>query len=218
MDITTIPYHIKKIISLITAPAKGVKPTFEEYHVIKALLVLYEKEPIGRQLLSRYLGISITATRTLIKRLKSVKLVDVDPVGGCFLTTYGHEIVKRILNVIVWLGDVTEVLDQPLLLYKKAYAFLIKRGVELFELHGITNVRDVIIRHGAVAVVIVYISNSSAYIPPYRDFDENRHPSLRRLRSHSNVEDRDAIVIVFAENKLIAEKALLHALLELNIL
>lgn len=209
---------LKKILSMVVTPAKGIKPLFEEYHVIKALLILYEKGPVGRRLLSRYLGLSMTSTRTLVKRLKVLRLVNVDPVGGCILTNYGYEVVGKILKVVTYSCDVTEILDRSLLLHKKAYAFLIKRGIELFKPYNITMIRDAIIRYGAIATVIIYVMNGRAFIPPCEEFNEDIYPSLRKLKDFLMAENHDVIVVIFADDMTIAEKSFFYALLELNLL
>lgn len=209
---------IKNLILLATAPIRGIKPMFNEFHIIKTLLLLYEKEPIGRQLLSRYLGISITTARTLVKRLRSLNLIDVDPIGGCILTDRGREIVKRILEIITNSINVTRILDSSLLLYEKAFAFLIRRGIELLNSYGLTTIRDTIIKHGGIAVLIIYIMNNYAFIPPCEDYNENTVPSLRKLRDILGAKNNDVIIVIFANDERNAEKAFFHTVLELNIL
>lgn len=209
---------IKETIKSIAASIKGVKPAFDEYHIIKALLILYEKEPIGRQLLSKYLGIGITSTRTLIKRLKRFNLINVDPIGGCILTEHGRRIAEKILDLVVGPFEVTNMLDDSLLVYKKAFAFLIKRGINMLEFHGISTVRDIVVRHGARACIIVYILNSTAYIPPYKEFNEELNPSLKKLRNLFQAQDQDVIIISFTDDIITADRSVFKALLELNIL
>lgn len=214
----TSSLSIKEVLKLAVAPIKGVKPAFNIYHIIKTLVLLYEKGPLGRQLLSKYLGIGITSTRTLIKRLKSLNLLDVDPVAGCILTNYGREVADKILSLVVRGGDVTKILDPPLVLYEKAYAFLIKRGVEVLKKYDITYVRDTIIKNEAKATIIVYVVGGEAYIPPQKDLNEKCYPSLRRLTGILDARDLDAIFVIFADSETIAEKTFFYTLLELDLL
>ncbi|MEM2512110.1 MAG: DUF4443 domain-containing protein [Ignisphaera sp.] len=197
---TITPQSIKEILQRAVAPIKGVKPTFNEYHVIKFLLVLHKKEPLGRQLLSKYLGLSITSIRTLTKRLKILDLINIDPVAGCTLTEYGRELVNKILNIAVKGGEITNVLDNSLLLYGKAYVFLIKKGLELIKHYDVSYLRDTVIKNKAKAAIIVYVMEGKAYIPPYTELDENRFPSLRKIRNLLNAVDFDIIIVIFAEN------------------
>ncbi|MEM1560042.1 MAG: DUF4443 domain-containing protein [Ignisphaera sp.] len=215
---TITPQSIKEILQRAVAPIKGVKPTFNEYHVIKFLLVLHKKEPLGRQLLSKYLGLSITSIRTLTKRLKILDLINIDPVAGCTLTEYGRELVNKILNIAVKGGEITNVLDNSLLLYGKAYVFLIKKGLELIKHYDVSYLRDTVIKNKAKAAIIVYVMEGKAYIPPYTELDENRFPSLRKIRNLLNAVDFDIIIVIFAENENVAEEAFFITLLDLSIL
>lgn len=213
-----MPQSIKEIIQKAVAPVKGVKPTFNEYHVIKFLLILNEKEPLGRQLLSKYLGLSITSIRTLTKRLKALNLINIDPVAGCTLTNYGRELINKILDIAIKGGEITNILDKPLLLQGKAYVFLIKKGFELLRQYDVSYLRDTIIKHKAKAAIIIYVLEGRAYIPPHTELDENRFPSLRKIRNLLNATDFDTIIVIFAENENIAEEAFFITLLDLSIL
>ncbi|MEM4908660.1 MAG: DUF4443 domain-containing protein [Ignisphaera sp.] len=209
---------LKDIVARTLSSTKGVKPSFDDYHVIKTLLILYERGPMGRQLLSKNLGIGITPVRTLIKRLKLLNIIEVDPVAGCFLTSYGYRIAESIRNTISNIIEASNILDKEFLLYEKSYAFLIKKGTAILRQFNVTNVRDHIIRYGAKAVIIIYIENDLAYIPPYREFNEKGYISLKKLRSILKAENEDAIILIFSNSDIEAEKALYSALLELNIL
>ncbi|MEM3980788.1 MAG: DUF4443 domain-containing protein, partial [Ignisphaera sp.] len=201
---TMTPQSIKDIVQKAVAPIKGIKPTFNEYHVIKFLLILNEREPLGRQLLSKYLGLSITSIRTLIKRLKALNLINIDSVAGCMLTDYGRELVNKILSIAIKGGEITNILDKSLLLQEKAYVFLIKKGLERLRQYNVSYLRDNIIKHKAKAAIIIYVLEDKAYIPPYVELDENRFPSLRKIRNLLNATDFDIIIVIFAENESIA--------------
>ncbi len=71
---------------LVAEPRRGVKPAYEEYHVIAGMLLMLDS-PIGRPSLSKRLGLGDTAAKTMIRRLvehgfaervgrSGVKLVD----------------------------------------------------------------------------------------------------------------------------------------------
>lgn len=210
---------LKEILNNILIPSRGMKPFFEVHHVIKMLLILYEKGSMGRQLLSKNLGIGITSVRTLIKRLKSLNLIYVDPVAGCILTPHGIEIAEKIRSVVSNPIEISGMLDKDFLLSEKSYGFLIKNGVPILSTFNLIEVRDLIIRYGAKAVIIIYLENGITYIPPYKkEFNENIYPSLKRLRMLFNAEDKDVMILIFSNTVNEAEKALYSTLLELNIL
>jgi DNA-binding MarR family transcriptional regulator len=209
---------IKEVVTKIVLPIRGVKPTFNEYHVLKTLLILYEKGPLGRQLLSKHLGISVTSVRTLVNRLRRMNLIEIDSVAGCILTPYGQAFVEKLLKLVNFGGDVTSILEKSLLLYNKAYCFLLRNGFALLKRFDVSYLRDTLIRYKAKAAIIAYILGDKVYIPPYEDLNENVFPSLRKLRDILGGKNFDAIITVFAENERIAEEAFFLTLLELNIL
>jgi len=209
---------LKELVQKTVAPIKGVRPAFNEYHVIKTLLLLYEKEPLGRNLLSKYLGLGVTSTRTLMKRLKELSIIYIDPVAGCLLTDYGRLLLKRVFSLVAKGGDVTEILDRSLLLYTRAFAFLLKKGVEILNRYDVTYIRDTIIKHTARASVVVYIDDGKAYIPPDKNLNEELYPSLQKLKHVLNAGDSDVIFLIFADDESRAEKAFFFSLLDLNII
>jgi DNA-binding MarR family transcriptional regulator len=209
---------LKDVIIKVISPIKGVKPSFNEYHVLKALLVLYEKGPLGRQLLSRYLGLSTTSVRTLVNRLKKLNIIETDPVAGCILTVYGQSLVERIQKLVVFGKDASDILEKNLLLYNKAYSFLLRKGLELLKQFSVSYLRDTIIKYKAKAVIIAYVQDDKVYIPPYRDLNEDLFPSLKKIKNLLAAQNLDIIVIIFAEDEKTAEEAFLLTLLELNVL
>jgi predicted transcriptional regulator len=206
---------IKTLLHEIAASRKGIKPAFEPAHVIKALLILYEREPIGRNTLSKMLGLQVTSTRTLIRRMKEYELLLVDVVGGCYLTEGGKKIVEKILSVMPKIVEVTRILGEDIRLAKCAWACVVRQGAVLIQNIGVVNVRDKIIAHGSKAALIIFISNGHAYLPPERLFDETRYSNLKSLREFLAAENGDAIIISFSEDPARAEIALLNAVIDL---
>jgi len=72
-----------------------VRRGYSVYHAIKLLDLLNSQGPLGRMLISRLLGIGEGSARTLVRSLRSLGLVDVDMVGGAFLTARGREVLSR---------------------------------------------------------------------------------------------------------------------------
>jgi hypothetical protein len=206
---------LKALLQEIAASRKGVKPSFEAVHVIKTFLILYENEPMGRNTLSKMLGLSITSTRTLIRRMREWSLVNVDVIGGCYLTERGREVATKILNTVPKVCDVSKVLGEDLRLAGYAWASLIRHGVPLIEKIGIINVRDRVIAYGSKAALIVFISNGQAYIPPDYSLNEMKYGSLKRLREFLVASDKDAILVSFSEDVTKAERALLNVIIDL---
>jgi len=199
----------------IVASKKGVRPSFEPAHAVKLLLILYEREPIGRNTLSKMLSLSITSVRTLIRRMKEWELISVDTVGGCYLTNKGREVVSKILSIVPRICDISRIIGEDLRLAKYAWASVIKQGVALIEKIGIVNVRDSVVAHGSKASLIIFASNEHTYIPPDYSFNETKYSSLRRLKELLAPGNGDAIIVSFSEDPIRAEKALLNTIIDL---
>ena len=206
---------LNKLFFDISSSRRGVKPSFEPAHVLKALMLLYENEPIGRTKLSKLLGIGVTSTRTLIRRLKDYKLILIDDVGGCILTEKGREIISMINEVVAKVENVSTIIEDDLKLAQSSYASVIRNGVDIINKIGIVNVRDKVIYYGAKAALIIFADEEHVYIPPDKTFNELKYRSLAKLKQFLHIAPGEAVVVAFADNAQIAEKALLNAIIEL---
>jgi len=89
----------RKILeALVKEKAPGPIPSFQIFHIIKAL-ELISHTPVGRGMLAKKLGIGEGATRTLIERLKDEQIISISK-SGCTLTKKGEQLWKRIEKVI----------------------------------------------------------------------------------------------------------------------
>ncbi len=194
--------------------ARGhVKPMYNEYHVLKALLTIERKEPIGRIALSRELGIGVASTRTLVKRLLELGVVEVDTVGGCFLTELGRRILSFIHSSIKRIERVTPCIGPDLALDREAYAALIAPSIA--GKRSAITLRDTFVRYGASAALIACIRGGRAVLPPDFTADERSLPSLRVLREALGASEGDYIAVTYARDARLAEEALYRGLVEL---
>ena len=89
----------RKILeTLMKEKAPGPTPSFQIFHIIKAL-ELISHAPVGRGMLAKKLGIGEGATRTLIERLKNEQIISISK-SGCTLTKKGEQLWKRIEKII----------------------------------------------------------------------------------------------------------------------
>lgn len=89
----------RKILeTLVKEKAPGPTPSFQIFHVIKAL-ELISHAPVGRGMLAKKLGIGEGATRTLIERLRDEQIISISK-SGCTLTKKGEQLWKRIEKII----------------------------------------------------------------------------------------------------------------------
>ncbi len=150
-----------EVVSKICTARRGIKPSFDYGHVALALLYLLNHEPLGRQLLSKYLGLGEASTRTLIKRLREQGLIDIDRVGGAILTSIGKEVAICLDSCIPLVKDVPPHNIAP---WRHVIAVVIRQGVEVVKRIGIVAARDVAIACGAEGATIMFV-NDRIYIP-----------------------------------------------------
>ena len=200
------------------AGAKGrVKPNFSEYHVVKALLIIYEEEPVGRQVLSRRLGLGEASTRTLIRRLRELGIVTVDPVGGCVLTEKGRECVGSFLLRVRIIGDMSGSIKGRLRISECSYGVVVKGYSSAVGPGTVTKLRDLIVKHGADGALVLSVRNGKFYMPgPGGGVGEDEIPELRDVRGGiTGVGEGDLILVSFGGDLEECERALIGALLDL---
>ena len=194
--------ELHKIVSYTLAPRRGVKPTINEVHIMKTLILLYTKGPLGRQALSKILGIGESSVRTLIRRLKELGLVNVSKAGGAYLTNTGEAIVKRLLEKIV----PPKVIDisglNYLKLSRKACAIVLRDYCK--EKPDVLHIRDSLIRYGAEAALIICVRKGKLVLlsPQGNGIDETALKELNELKNKLNVElhNYDLILVSYAES------------------
>ncbi|HDI02404.1 MAG TPA: DUF4443 domain-containing protein, partial [Ignisphaera sp.] len=170
--------------------------------------------PIGRTSLAKELRLGIASTRTLIKRLRELGIVDVDLVGGCYLTKKGREIVDTFFKYVKTISDLSNVVERDLKLANYAYGALLRLCTSA-ESISIVEWRDIFVRYGAKATLIAKIINGKAILPPDENIGENVYPSLRKVREKFNAEEGDYIVITFSDTLTIAEESLIKGLIDI---
>jgi len=85
---------IQIVLTKAVETRQGNKPKFDEGHVIMSLFYISQLQPVGRILLMKKTGLSEASIKTLLKRLREMKLIQTDPVGGNTLTEEGNKIVS----------------------------------------------------------------------------------------------------------------------------
>jgi hypothetical protein len=147
------------ITKIVREKYLGPFPTFSELHVVSMLLLLGQCGSVGRQSLSRQLGLGEGAVRTLIRRLKSARLVDVNR-SGCGLTSQGQGLFQGLQTLIPQIipidGDVlaSDRYSSAVLISKGATK--VKKGLEQ---------RDAAIRSGATSAVTLILSGGVFMMP-----------------------------------------------------
>lgn len=189
----------------------GPAPTFGELHAWKALWLLGTKKSMGREVLSRELGIGPGAGRTLIRRLRSGNFIVVGP-SGCTLSKKGLRVGRHLESLILSIMP----LDAGKLAITKSNAAAHIRGMWAKVKLGVEQ-RDAAIRAGAVGATTILYMNGRFSIPQGSDDCERDFPDAvwRRLRSSLALQHGDVVIVASAESPPVANDGALAAALTL---
>ncbi len=204
-----------ELLKSIVAPHRGVKPSFELHHVLKALMILKENEPLGRHILSKQLSLGVSSTKTLVRRLKVYGLVSIDPVGGCILTQKGRLLVDSITSIIKRIYNISDLVRETLKLANYAYAALLSNYKANILSIGISNVRDILISYGAKAALIIFVDKYHIFIPPDDKLNERVYPILTTIANYMEASYSDVILISYSDNDVVAESSLYSGLVNI---
>ena len=206
-----VPFINVEIVTLLNqavTPKKGNKPNFDEAHVLLALDIIKKEQPIGRHLLMRKLGLSEASTRTLIRRLRELGLVNIDKVAGIILSGKGKELLGYFLQRTVVLESIK--LDT---INWDASCLILRNSSSLIEKIGILELRDLIIRSGATRTLIGIVDMEEKIELPPKTFNESEE--VKKLKGEikeklTNVMKPYDLVIFFEpRNNYLAYKILL---------
>ncbi len=191
-----------EIVTYVLTPRRGVKPSLNESHVLKALLTLYHKGPMGRQFLSRVLSVGEASARTLIRRLKELELVEVTQAGGAYLTRKGMDVVEKFLEAVIPPKQIDTSCFNYLKLSKEA-CFAILKG-KCRDKVNVLKIRDSLIRYGANAALVMCVRRNKIILlsPGNKGVDENTIEELRLFKEkiHVTLNDNDLILVSFANS------------------
>jgi predicted transcriptional regulator len=201
--------HTLLSISKLSSP--GPTPAFNVVHVCRAVLYVGDEGPIGRIELSRKLGLGQGAVRTIIRHLADARVVDTAK-GGCVLTQRGVGLYKALSSK---LSEVRPLNARQLALDKESAAVLV-RGSGRIVRRGIEQ-RDAAIRAGATGACTLVCRNRELVMPMSEDEDWKLASGdlLQELRKTFGPSNNDAITIVSAVSKELAEHCAMAAALTL---
>jgi len=163
------------ILSKVTLPKKGNKPNFDDAHVLLALDIIEREQPIGRHLLMKKLSLTEASTRTMIKRLKELSLINIDKVAGIFITENGRKLLLNLHNRAKIIEDVN-----LSTLGWKGQAIIVRNGKAILDRIGLLNLRDLIIKQGADHTIIAVINEEGKIELPPKTFDESEE--IKKLK------------------------------------
>jgi len=180
--------------------AAGPSPSFTELHLAKAIEVIGE-EPIGRAGLSERLQLGEGATRTLIDRLQTERLITISK-AGCELTKNGLSILK----------DLKSRFPKKLKVPKSSITVgghnfgILARNAASKVTNGIEQ-RDSAVRAGASGAVTLIFQQGRLFMPPPAKIESKEWPEIsRQLLELFQPEENDVIIIGGADTEEKAEQ------------
>jgi hypothetical protein len=206
---STLPKEgvLKKIRALAEAPSVGPSPGFTYPQVCGALLLIGDKENVGRAQLSKTLGLGEGTARTIIKHFSRAGMVKTTQ-KGCALTSKGMVLHKQLRSK---LSKMFPVDAKQLALDNTSTAVLVKGSARKVR-QGIEQ-RDAAIRAGAAGACTILVKNGRFLIPS--GSEEWRlgadDPLAQELNSVFQPHSDDVIIIASASERTIADYAAIAA-------
>ncbi len=199
--------EVRLLLKLAEA-RKGITPSFTPYHLLRTLLILNEREGVGRPALCTTLKLGEASVKTMLKRLREAELVVSRRPSGTALTPSGRELVMRLSEAISFIND----LDVSDLCRDCIGSVAIIRGgeVKLQEFGGVIKARDAVVREGGVGAVILFARGKELMLPVPEGLTPFRGYRLGgELLSKTELREGDAALIALCpKSKNCAEVAI----------
>ena len=135
-----------------------MSPDYSEAHVLKVLQLIGSSRGIGRQKLSKEIGVGEGTVRTMIRRLKREGLVDSSR-RGLTLTNSGTEALTDLLRFM----KETEITNTEVTVGTHDYAVLVKQAANHIR-NGMEQ-RDVALLAGAIGATTLMYDGERLYMP-----------------------------------------------------
>jgi len=189
--------------------APGRAPFFMEAHLVKALMTLDAKGPVGRVRLAKTLGLGEGTIRTLIRHFENEGLIK-STKTGITLTNSGRRLASNLKSRI---SDETDVPRSSLTVGPFNIAVLIKNAAHAIK--GGLEQRDAAIKVGAQGATTLTYSRGRLNMPNVEEDVFRDAPAIREtLVSKLKPRENDVIIIGSANDRLAAELGALAATLE----
>jgi len=185
----------------------GPQPTFSQYHIVRAILVLSRSPGIGRKKLAEALGMGEGVARTLLSRLRAAGLVETSR-AGCILTEEARTLLESLLSRVT--------APKPLELrgtwpYIYSVGVLVK-GAAAHVGKGIEQ-RDAAIRAGARGAITLVYSEGRLLMPRISDVSREHPGFAKRIIEEMMPGEGDVVIIAGADTAYEAENGAIAAAL-----
>lgn len=160
-----------KLIRELGSRDVGPSPTFTMAHIILAIKLIHENKSMGRQALAKSLELGEGATRTILRRLKEMDLIEMSK-SGSMLTYKGNSFLQEISKFLFGPFEI----PNSTITVGQAQAAIIVRGAGERVKDGILQ-RDQAVIHGADGATTYIYRNSKFVIPGGSSDCESDYPS-----------------------------------------
>lgn len=203
--------NLLAIIEDITSTRQGNSPKYDEGHVLLALYLLKEKQPIGRISLMKELDLKEASVKTLIRRMKEAGLIKTDKVGGNVLTESGEALLKQLSYKVTTRQARLESINWT------SYGILLRGGEALVSQHGILELRDLVIKQGAEKVLIAVFVQGKIELPPKTDELAMGNLLHEIASAFPDARDGDAAIFIIPPDLRLALKVSVKILEAVNV-
>ncbi len=179
----------------------GPKPVFQEEHLLRAIMVIKEKAPIGRKKISKEMKLGEGTTRTLLDQLKDRGLIKSNNRGHS-LTDEGKSLAEEISKNMLHFdaGDLTVGEVDVAMVAGNDSSLNIKNGIDQ---------RDEAIKAGAQGATVVKFEGGVLKMVDSRT--EIDGEVTEEITEKLSLSDGDVIIIATGEDKNRAELGLFAA-------
>ncbi len=200
---------IREVVGIIesafSSSSIGPIPKFDEYHIIKLLMILSEEKAIGRVKLSKVLSIGEGTARTMLSRMRELGLIK-ESKKGCILTRLGREVTEIVKSKI---PCVAEVPIEEFGIEGKGIGVLVRETPSNTD---VVKLRDEAIKRGAKALITLVLMDERLAMPTVEDNVMAKWPVVANtILNTFKPSEGDAILIGIADDHLKAERGALMA-------
>ncbi len=186
-----------------------ISPSFNSYDVLMVLLFFSEKKfPIGRYTLKEQLKLGPGVIRTLLRRLAQLNLIRPVKKKGHILTDEGKKTIKGIRKFI---AEEKRLPESDLFIGGKNNYGIRLRNVSDKISDGLEQ-RDKAIKVGAGGATTIICKDGKLIIPPIHELNEKEE---KMIREAFDLHEKDTIIIISADDDLIAWRGALAVALNL---
>ncbi|MDG6954750.1 MAG: hypothetical protein JRN33_07215 [Nitrososphaerota archaeon] len=202
---------LMSVLKIDRSRGAGPVPTYSSAHVLLVLMTIGDSVSIGRQALSKEVGLGEGAIRTVIKWFRAGGYVKVNA-NGCLLTPKGNQAYSELKKLIPRIL----VLPRTTLTVGKIQVAAVVRKKSSRVRSGIEQ-RDSAVKAGASGATTYLFRGSSFEIPGSPGDAERAFPSesWTKLRSGLEPEEGDVVIVCGSDEKRIALIGVISAALTL---